>query len=128
MRSKLRCLLTVCLSTILCLILIAQPPAQAGPRSGGNDGLDRTTHRAIDDAISRATDGTQPGRIGVFGASLTPSEANPVDSQPDLGESIDDFRSRTGNDGRQISDRERRDTERDVTGERHIGGGGSLDR
>jgi hypothetical protein len=69
-----------------------------------------------------------PSRLGVFIETLKPSVANPVGSQPAPGEDARAFRERTGRTKTEAQlDRERRDTVREVTGERHMPGGGPQD-
>lgn len=69
-----------------------------------------------------------PSRLEIFIETLTPSKANPVGSQPAPGEDARAFRERTGRTKTEAQlDRERRDTVREVTGERHMPGGGPQD-
>lgn len=53
--------------------------------------------------------------------------ANPEGSQPRPGEDSRDFRMRTGKGTETQLDRDRRSTVREVTGEKHIPGGGPQD-
>ncbi|MCG6135204.1 MAG: hypothetical protein MET45_11135 [Nostoc sp. LLA-1] len=65
-----------------------------------------------------------PSRGSVFIKTTIPSTANPEGTQPRAGEDSREFRLRTGKGSEAQLDRDRRSTVREVTGEKHMPGGG----
>ncbi|WP_071192009.1 hypothetical protein [Trichormus sp. NMC-1] len=65
-----------------------------------------------------------PSRGSVFIKTTIPSTVNPEGTQPRAGEDSREFRLRTGKGSEAQLDRDRRSTVREVTGEKHMPGGG----
>ena len=103
--------MAVCLVVVLTLALFVQSPAFAKEADEGR-------------SISTRERVVVPSRGSVVGKTAEPGVANPEGSQPRPGEDAREFRLRKEKETASQRDRDRREIVREVTGERHIPGGG----
>jgi hypothetical protein len=105
---------TLFLICVLCLLLNFPSPAIAGKYGGYEEGGSPTIAKNQNPSSGP---GGSPGSI-----------PNGVQQVRDMFKDLAGRVTRKDTEHKEISDRERRDTARDVTGEGHMPGGGPLER